>query len=82
MLVLHPVDDRGRVDEVLTPESVDQGDEVVGVGVEPLQPGQVVGDQHRRLGAGAPGEVPRRPGVAAAAGITEASVCRSAVFVE
>ena len=64
VLVLHPVDHRRRVDVVLAARVLsDQGQEVAGLGVEALQAGQVVGDQHLLLGTGAPGEVPRRPGV-------------------
>ena len=58
VLVLHPVDHRGRVDEVLTAE----GDQVVGLGVEPLQPGQVVGDDDLAARVDGSPEVPRRPG--------------------
>ena len=56
VLVLHPVDHGGRVDEVLAAE----GHEVVGVGGEPLEAGEVV---RHRDGAGRRRravEVPRR----------------------
>ena len=45
VLVLHPVDDPVRGDEVVAA----QGDEVVGVGGEALEPGEVVGHRDPHL---------------------------------
>ncbi len=57
VLVLHPVDHRRGVDEVLAAE----GHQVVGLRGQPLEPGQVVGHGHRAgLGAADAGSSTRR----------------------
>ncbi len=66
VLVLHPVDHGRRIHEVLAAE----GDQVVGVGGQPLEPGEVVGDRDlprcRRRRGGGSSTTPRRCGSRAA----------------